>query len=127
MPKHVVHAYLAEKFYGIPLNVMRDVNRFIDIVREYEGWSLGSGDTTILAMVVYEKWGYYGLKAALHHHLLDCTETLAIDVPREFIVKELAVCYILAKYVSRCNIDAGSADLLEVLKRVLDVSRIKEH
>jgi len=41
------------------------------------------------------------------------------DVRREFIAKELAVYNVLAKYISRCNIDTGSAEPLEVLKRVL--------
>jgi len=41
------------------------------------------------------------------------------DVPREFIVKELAVYNVLARYVSSCSIDTGAKSLQETLRDVL--------
>jgi len=41
------------------------------------------------------------------------------DVPREFIVKELAVYNVLAKYVSLCSIDTGAKSPRETLRDVL--------
>jgi len=41
------------------------------------------------------------------------------DVPREFIVKELAVYNALAKYVSSCSIDTGAKSPWETLRDVL--------
>ena len=41
------------------------------------------------------------------------------DVPREFIVRELAVYNVLAKYVSSCSIDTGAKSPWETLRDVL--------
>ena len=41
------------------------------------------------------------------------------DVPREFIVKELAVYNVLARYVSSCSIDTSAKSLQETLRDVL--------
>ena len=92
MAKHVVHEYLATRFSGLPLNIVREINRFIDVVGKYEKrarelgvppkvfhdanrvitngrWDLEA--LLYLVVVVYGKWGYEGIKASLHHHLLD--------------------------------------------------------
>ena len=41
------------------------------------------------------------------------------DVPREFIVKELAIYNILAKYLAECSIDTGRSRSVRVVAEVI--------
>jgi hypothetical protein len=100
MPEWVVHLYTGERFCGIQRGVYEEVNRFID--------SPGSSHDVnrviidghwipeallYLAFVCYEKWGYEGLKACLHHHILDYSKTLASGGPHGYIVKSYGPSY----------------------------------
>jgi len=41
------------------------------------------------------------------------------DVPREFLVRELAIYSVLARYVSSCSVDTGAGSVLDSLRGVL--------
>jgi len=100
MPEWVVHLYTGERFCGIQMGVYEEVNRFID--------SPGSSHDVnrviidghwipeallYLAFVCYERWGYEGLKACLHHHILDYSKTLASGGPHGHLVKKYGPSY----------------------------------
>jgi len=84
MPRHEVHEVLGE-LCGISRSLMKELNVFIDSVRDHifhdanrviraAHWNPEA--LLYIASIVYRKWGKMGLKAFLHHHLLDYTETL---------------------------------------------------
>jgi hypothetical protein len=85
VPEWVVHFYTGEYFCGIPWNVNVEVTRAIDAIgtkyhdvnRIIEKGQWKPDALLPLAFVVYKKWGYEGLRAMLHHHvLLDYSKTL---------------------------------------------------
>jgi len=87
MPKWRVHEALAE-LCGIPRALMRELNEFIDSIGDPRFHDVnrvivgGRWDPEALAYVGYvvlERWGYEGLRAFLHHHLLDYAEQLALS------------------------------------------------
>lgn len=85
MPEWVVHFYTGEYFCGIPWNVNVEATRAIDAIgtkyhdvnRIIEKGRWKPDALLPLAFVVYKKWGYEGLRAMRHHHvLLDYSKTL---------------------------------------------------
>jgi hypothetical protein len=94
MPEWVVHLYTGERFCGIQRGVYEEVNRFIDSPESSHDVNRVIIDghwipeaLLYLAFVCYERWGYEGLKACLHHHILDYSKTLASGGPHGHIVK----------------------------------------
>jgi transcription termination factor NusB len=88
MPKWAVHNYTAKNFCNIPEDVCNEINRFIDFnpLGHDVGRVIVDGHwipepLLYLGLVVYEKWGYYGVKCMLHHNLLDYAYTLASTGP----------------------------------------------
>jgi len=87
MPGWHVREALAE-LCGIPRALMRELNEFIDSVEDPRFHDAnrviveGRWDPEALVYagsVVLKKWGYEGLRAFLHHNLLDYAEQLALS------------------------------------------------
>lgn len=86
MPKWVVHEVLGE-LCGISKQLMRELNNFIDSIGDP---TFHDANRVIIrnrwdpeallyaAYVVLEKWGFDGLRAFLHHHLLDYAEGIGL-------------------------------------------------
>jgi hypothetical protein len=93
MPEWIVHMYTGERFCEISKGVYEKVNSFIDIGPEHDinriiingHWNPEA--LIYLALFSYERWGYEGLKAMIHHHLLDYAETLASKGKYGFLVR----------------------------------------
>jgi len=98
MPKWVVHEDLGE-ICNIPRSLMRSINKFLDIGLDHDRGRLivyGRWDPDELysiAKQVYEKWGLEGVKAMIHHHLMDYTCSLLTKLKYgaliKYIVKEV--------------------------------------
>jgi len=93
MPEWVVHTYTCSNFCGIPRGVCEEINRFIDSPPHDKNRAIDKGHwfpepLLYLASVVYEKWGYSGLKAMLLHNLLDYANTLVIRSKYGWLVRD---------------------------------------
>jgi hypothetical protein len=104
MPEWIVHLYTGERFCGIQRGVYEEVNKFIDpheLFHDHDVNRVIINGHWIpeallhLALVCYERWGYEGLKACLHHHILDYSKTLASRGPHGYIVKNYGPSYFI--------------------------------
>jgi hypothetical protein len=116
MPEWIIHLYTGESFCNIHRSVYEEVNRFIDSIPEpeyhdanrviVEGHWIPEA-LLYLALVTYERWSDVGLKAMLHHHLLDYSNTLATSRPYGFLVRKYGPSY-------------GAIDVIRFVHKVLD-------
>jgi len=98
MPEWVIHSYTAENFCKLSRDVCDEINRFIDsnplehdVNRVIINGHWLPEALLYLAVYIYEKWGYEGLKCMLHHNLLDYTHSLASSGPYGAMIKRLAL------------------------------------
>jgi hypothetical protein len=113
MPAWIVHLYTGESFCNIQRSVYEEVNKFIDSIPEHdanrvivEGHWIPEA-LLYLALATYERWGYIGLKAMLHHHLLDYSNTLVTTGPYGLLVRKYGPSY-------------GIIDVIRFVHKVLD-------
>jgi hypothetical protein len=83
VPEWVVHLYTGEKFCGISRRVYSKVNEFIDsnplghdVNRVIVNGHWIPEALLYLTYTTYDIWGCEGVKAVLHHNLLDYCKTL---------------------------------------------------
>jgi len=94
MPGWDVHCELAEMLCGIPKDIMNNMNKVIDELTYHDiNRIIVKGHWNPLALLHeslfhYENWGYIGIKAALHHHLLDYAATLLTGGKYGYLLKE---------------------------------------
>ena len=103
MPEWVVHLYTGKYFCRISDKVYDEINRFVDSLGPEHDVNRIIVDghwipeaLLYVASYAYEKWGYEGLKALLHHNLLDYSKTLSVGGKYGYLVK---------KYGPDCTID----------------------
>jgi hypothetical protein len=100
MPEWVIHNYIAENFCDISKNICDEINRFIDfnplehdVNRIIINGHWDPEALLYLAVVIYKKWGYNGLKCMLHHNLLDYSHKLATAGKYGWLVRNYGVAY----------------------------------
>jgi hypothetical protein len=127
MPEWIVHLYVGENFCRIRRRIYEEVNEFVDenihdVGRIIVGGRWLPEPLLYLSFVSYERWGYEGLKAVLHHHILDYSNTLAAGGKYGWLIKYRGVDYAIVDVVKLCvkvleNIERDFAALLNILKR----------
>jgi hypothetical protein len=138
MPEWIIHLYTGESFCNIHRSVYEEVNRFIDSIPEpeyhdanrviIEGHWIPEA-LLYLALVTYERWGDIGLKAMLHHHLLDYSNTLVTSGPYGFLVRKYGPSYGIIdviRFVHKVldHIESDFTTLLQLLKEGRDAYSI---
>jgi hypothetical protein len=108
MPEWVVHFYTGENFCGIGRKVYEEVNRFIDLSVHDVNRVIVDGhwlpeSLFYLALVSYEKWGCEGLKAVIHHNILDYLSTLASEGKYGWLVKYHGPSYAITDIMRFCG------------------------
>jgi len=100
MPEWVVHNYTAKNFCNLPEDICVEINRFIDsnplehdVNRIIINGHWDPEALLYLAVVIYEKWGYNGLKCMLHHNLLDYVHKLATTGKYGWLVRNYGAEY----------------------------------
>jgi hypothetical protein len=100
MPEWVIHNYTAENFCDISRSVCDEINRFIDfnplghdVNRIIINGRWDPEALLYLAVVIYEKWSYEGLKCMLHHNLLDYAHKLATTGKYGWLVRNYGSSY----------------------------------
>jgi len=94
MPRWNVHELLGETC-GIPRRVMREVNKFIDLGLNHDKGRFivyGHWDPRELysiATQVHTIWGTNGVRAMIHHHLMDYTCTLITKLKGGVLVRHV--------------------------------------
>lgn len=82
MPPWIVHEVLGE-LCDIPRELMREINNFIDSIKDPEAHDLNRvilhkrwhpEALFHLTVIILDRYGFKGLRATLHHHLLDYAE-----------------------------------------------------
>jgi hypothetical protein len=98
MPEWVIHNYTAENFCDISKNICDEINRFIDsnplehdVNRIIINGHWDPEALLYLAVFIYEKRGYNGLKCMLHHNLLDYAHKLASTGPYGAMIRRHAM------------------------------------
>jgi hypothetical protein len=134
MPEWVVHFYTGEEFCRIPRSTYEELNAFADLKEHDANRVIIDGhwlpeSLFYLALVVYEKWGYEGLRALIHHHLLDYSDTLASSGKYGWLVKHYGPDYAREYIKGFCgkvldNIVNDFMILFNALKREVDVSKV---
>ena len=94
MPRWRVYEVLGE-LCGIPRSIMWSINEFLDIGHDHDKGRLivyGHWDPKelhSLAASVYRRWGVEGVKAALHHHIMDYVCTLLTKLKYGKLVRHI--------------------------------------
>ena len=94
MPKWNVHVELG-KYCSIDEYIMEEINKFLDEGFEhdkgrliiYGHWELS--ELLPVASYAYEKWGSVGVKALIHHHLMDYTCSLMTKLKYGALIKHI--------------------------------------
>jgi hypothetical protein len=134
MPEWAIHNYTAKNFCNLPEDVCNEINRFIDsnplghdVNRIIVDGRWIPEPLLYLGVVVYERWGYYGLKCMLHHNLLDYAHTLASTGPYGVAIKR-GLLFVnpearIKEFVHRVldNIVKDFSPMLDVLERGGDI------
>jgi len=102
VPEWVVHLYTGKYFCRISDKVYDEVNRFVDSLGPehdvnriiIDGHWIPEA-LLYVAFHAYDVWGYEGLKALLHHNLLDYSKTLSIGGKYGYYVKNYGPDYTL--------------------------------
>jgi hypothetical protein len=134
MPEWVVHLYTGENFCGIRRSVCEEVNKFIDSIVHDVGRIIVDGRWSpeallYLAVISYERWGYEGVKAVIHHHMLDYSNTLASSGKYGWLLKHRGPNYVIADVMKLCNkvLDGVEKDLtilLDALKSGVSLDEV---
>ena len=94
MPRWIVHESLGE-FCGISRNLMHEVSKFIDLGLDHDKGRLiayshwDPNKLYEMASEVYEKYGVEGVKAMLHHHLMDYVCSLLTKLKYGALVRHI--------------------------------------
>jgi len=138
VPEWIVHLYTGESFCNIHRGVYEEINKFIDSIPEPE---YHDANRVIveghwvpeallhLALATYEGWGDIGLKAMLHHHLLDYSDTLVTTGPYGFLVRKYGPGYGITYVIGSVHkvldhVESDFTTLLRLLKEGRDAYSI---
>ena len=128
-----MHFYTGEEFCGIPRSTYEELNAFADLKEHDANRVIIDGHWLpeplfYLALVVYEKWGYEGLRALIHHHLLDYSDTLASSGKYGWLVKHYGPDYAREYIKGFCGkvLDNIVQRFYDIVQRVEERSRCKQ-
>jgi hypothetical protein len=135
LPKWIIHLYGGENFCGISRDVYRKVNIFVDdpehhdINRVIVNGRWNPEAFLYLAFTSYKAWGCEGLKAVVHHNIMDYVDTILSSNKYRSLVKNCEPSHIAIRLTRLCdkilnNIEEDFVKLLSVIKRAAGLNDV---